>query len=65
MSNVQARHRKLGYLLLPPPNVSFSTSDPVEEVAMVRDEAADLAWVLHNIPPTWPDVFPRNPVPAI
>lgn len=30
---------KLGYLLLPPPNISFLTSDPVEEVAIVRDES--------------------------
>jgi hypothetical protein len=41
---------RLGYLLLPPPNISFLTSEPVEEVAMVRDEAANLAWALHRIP---------------
>jgi hypothetical protein len=41
---------RLSYLLLPPPNVSFLTSEPVEEVAMVRDEAADLAWALHRVP---------------
>ena len=43
---------RLGYLLLPPPNISFLTSEPVEEVAMVRDEAANLAWALHRVPAT-------------
>jgi len=43
---------KLGYLLLPPPNISFLTSDAIEEVAFMRDEAADLAWALHRIPVT-------------
>jgi hypothetical protein len=41
---------RLNYLLLPPLNINFLTSEPVEEVAMVRDEAADLAWALHRVP---------------
>jgi hypothetical protein len=41
---------RLGYLLLPPPGIGSLTSEPVEEVAMVRDEAADLAWALHRVP---------------
>jgi hypothetical protein len=41
---------RLGYLLLPPPGISFLASEPVEEVAMVRDEAANLAWALHRVP---------------
>jgi hypothetical protein len=49
---------KLGYLLLPPPNISFLTSDPVEEVATLRDEAANLAWALHRIPATPAEVIP-------
>jgi hypothetical protein len=52
------RDGKLGYLLLPPPNISFLTSEPVEEVAMVRDEAADLAWVLRRVPTTPAQVTP-------
>lgn len=49
---------RLGYLLLPPPNISFLTSEPVEEVAMVRDEAANLAWVLHRVPATPAQAIP-------
>lgn len=41
----------LPYLLLPPPNACFLSSEPVEEVAFVRDEAADMGWALHRIPP--------------
>ena len=41
---------KLRYLLLPPPNISFITGEPVEEVAITRDEAANLAWALHRVP---------------
>lgn len=47
---------RLSYLLLPPPNVSFANSEPVEEIALVRDEAANLAWALHKIPSTNPEV---------
>src|ERR1035437_4147577 len=49
---------KLRYLLLPPPNISFITSDPIEEVAIVRDEAANLAWALRRIPATPAGVIP-------
>lgn len=41
---------KLGYLLLPPPNIGFLNGEPVEEVAMLRDEASNLAWALHRVP---------------
>jgi hypothetical protein len=41
---------RLDYMLLPPPGIGFLTSEPVEEVAMVRDEAADMAWALHRVP---------------
>lgn len=43
---------KLNYLVLPPPNISFLTSDSIEEVVFTRDEAADLAWALHRVPAT-------------
>jgi hypothetical protein len=49
---------RLNYLFLPPPNVSFLTSDSLEEVAMVRDEGANLAWLLHKVPATRPDALP-------
>jgi hypothetical protein len=49
---------KLRYLLLPPPNISFSNSEPIEEIAMIRDEAANLAWMLRKIPQTRPDILP-------
>jgi hypothetical protein len=49
---------KLDYLLLPPPNISFVTGDPIEEVAIVRDEAANLAWAIHRIPATPAEVIP-------
>jgi hypothetical protein len=49
---------KLGYLLLPPPNISFLTSEPVEEIAVVRDEAANLAWALRRVPATAARVIP-------
>jgi hypothetical protein len=41
---------RLGYLFLPPPNISFLLSEPIEEVAMMRDEAANLAWAVHRVP---------------
>jgi hypothetical protein len=40
----------LPYLLLPPPSTGFLEADPVEQVAMVRDEAANLAWALQRVP---------------
>ncbi len=40
----------LPYLLLPPPTTGFLAADPVEQVAMVRDEAANLAWALQLVP---------------
>jgi hypothetical protein len=41
---------ELPYLLLPPTDAEFLSGLPIEEVAMVRDEAANLAWALHTIP---------------
>jgi hypothetical protein len=49
---------KLNYLLLPPPNISFATGEPIEEVAMIRDEGANLAWLLQKIPASRPDLLP-------
>ena len=40
----------LPYLLLPPPSTGFLEADPVERVALVRDEAANLAWALQVVP---------------
>ena len=40
----------LPYLLLPPPATGFLEADPVERVALVRDEAANLAWALQVVP---------------
>jgi hypothetical protein len=41
----------LPYLLLPPPDIESLTSEPVEQVSFVRDEAANLAWALRIVPP--------------
>src|SRR5262249_30051174 len=49
---------KLNYLLLPPPGISFLTGEPVEEIAMVRDEAANLAWALRRVPAPPAQVVP-------
>jgi hypothetical protein len=51
---------KLRYLLLPPPNISFATSESIEEVAIIRDEAANLAWLLHKTPQTRPETLPMK-----
>jgi hypothetical protein len=40
----------LPYLLLPSPGTGFLAAEPVERVAMVRDEAANLAWALQVVP---------------
>ncbi len=40
----------LPYLLLPPPATGFLAADPVEQIAVVRDEAANLAWALQVVP---------------
>ena len=40
----------LPYLLLPPPSTGFLAADPIEQVALVRDEAANLAWALQLLP---------------
>ena len=40
----------LPYLLLPPPATGFLAADPVEQVALIRDEAANLAWALQLVP---------------
>ena len=40
----------LPYLLLPPPDAPSLISDPVEEVAILRDEAANVGWALHRVP---------------
>jgi hypothetical protein len=40
----------LPYLLLPPPATGFLAADPVEQIALVRDEAANLAWALRVVP---------------
>jgi hypothetical protein len=49
---------RLNYLLLPPPNIGFATGEPIEKVAIVRDEGANLAWLLHKIPASRPDLLP-------
>ena len=52
----------LPYLLLPPPAAGFLAADPVEQVAMVRDEAANLAWALELVPPV---ALPPPQAPAM
>ena len=44
------RVSELPYLLLPPPAAGFLTAEPVEQIALVRDEAANLAWALQITP---------------
>jgi hypothetical protein len=41
---------KLPYMLLPPPESGSLISDPIEQFAFVRDEAANLAWAHPLIP---------------
>jgi hypothetical protein len=52
----------LPYLLLPPPDIESLTSDPMERISFVRDEAANLAWALRIIPP--PEPAPLLPPPV-
>jgi len=56
----------LPYLLLPPPAAGNLISEPDEQVAIVRDENANLAWALQLVPavaPT-PTELPETPVAA-
>jgi hypothetical protein len=50
----------LPYLMLPPPSTGFLAADPVEQVALVRDEAANLAWALQLVPAP-PSSAPQPP----
>ncbi len=42
------------YLLVPPPESVGLVSEPVEEWALVRDEAANLAWAIRRVPEALP-----------
>jgi len=44
------RVSELPYLFLPPPTTGFLAAEPVEQVAFIRDEAANLAWALRVTP---------------
>ncbi|MFZ4573788.1 MAG: hypothetical protein ACOYN0_05280 [Phycisphaerales bacterium] len=50
----------LPYLFLPPPSAGFISGEAVERVAFIRDEAANLAWMLQTVP-EGPSVIPALP----
>jgi hypothetical protein len=52
----------LPYLLLPPPASGNLSSEPGEQVAIVRDEDANLAWALQIVPQLAPPAARAAPV---
>jgi hypothetical protein len=55
----------LPYLLLPPPAAGDLISEPDEQVAIIRDENANLAWALQLVPKVDPSSGGASVVPPV